>query len=166
MGSAAITHAALGDVTHAIALLSELAATPDIHDNSMYAAYLPALVRTALRLREPEIARSLSKDYQPRTPYAHHALITADAALSEDRGDHQAAAHGYADAAGRWERFGVVPEHAYALQGHGRCLISLGQPHEAAPALHEARVLFDRLGAIPALAETDDLLARATALSS
>jgi class 3 adenylate cyclase/tetratricopeptide (TPR) repeat protein len=166
LGSAAITHAALGDVTHAIRLLSELAATPDIRDNSMYAAYLPALVRTALRLGEPEIAHSLGKDYQPRTPYAHHALITADAALSEDRGDHQAAADGYADAAGRWERFGVVPEHAYALQGHGRCLISLGQPHEAAPALHEARVLFDRLGAIPALAETDDLLARATALSS
>jgi class 3 adenylate cyclase/tetratricopeptide (TPR) repeat protein len=166
LGSAAITHAALGDVTHAIALLSELAATPDIRDNSMYAAYLPALVRTALRLGEPEIAHSLGKDYQPRTPYARHALVTTTAALAEARGDHQAAADGYADAAGRWERFGVVPEHAYALQGHGRCLISLGQPHIAAPVLHQARALFDRLGAIPALAETDDLLAQATALSS
>ena len=48
LGSAAITHAALGNATHAIALLSELAATPDTHDNSMYAAYLPALVRTAV----------------------------------------------------------------------------------------------------------------------
>ena len=153
---------------HATALLSELAAAPDIRDNSMYAAYLPALVRTALRTRgarpRPQPHR---KDYQPQhSVRAPRARSPADAALAEDRGDHQAAADGYADAAGRWERFGVVPEHAYALLGHGRCLISLGQPHEAAPALHQARALFDRLGAIPALAETDDLLARATALSS
>jgi hypothetical protein len=132
----------------------------------MFAAYLPALVRTALRLDQRGLARSLCEDYSPHTPYAQHALTSATAALAEAHGDHLAAADGYPDAAGRWERFGVVPEHAYALQGHGRCLISLGQPHKAAPALHEARVLFDRLGAIPALAETDDLLARATALSS
>ena len=60
----------------------------------------------------------------------------------------------------------MIPEHAFALQGNGRCLISLGRPHEAAPVLHQARALFDRLGATPALAETDALLAQATALSS
>ena len=165
LGSAAISHANLGNVTHATALLSELAA-PDTRDISMFAAYLPALVRTTLGLDQRGIAQSLVKDFQPRTPYAHHALITADAAVSEHRGDHQAAADGYADAAERWERFGVVPEHAYALQGHGRCLISLGQPHEAAPVLQQARALFDQLGAMPAVAETDALLERATALSS
>ena len=133
----------------------------------MFAANLPALVRTALRLGQRGIAQSLGEDYQPRTPYAHHALDhQPTAALAEARGDHQAAADGYADAAGRWERFGVIPEHAFALQGNGRCLINLGQPHEAAPVLHQARALFDRLGAIPALAETDALLAQATALSS
>ena len=132
----------------------------------MVAAYLPALVRTALGLDQRGIAQSLIKDFQPRTPYAHHALKSADAAVSEHRGDHQAAADGYADAAERWGQFGVIPEHAFALQGHGRCLIRLGQPHEAAPVLHQARALFDQLGAKPALAETDDLLAQATALSS
>jgi class 3 adenylate cyclase/tetratricopeptide (TPR) repeat protein len=166
LGSAAITHAGLGNATHAIALLSELAATPDTRDNSMYAAYLPALVRTAVGLNQHDTAQSLAMDYRPHTPYAQHALITTTAALAEASGDHDAAADGYADAAGRWERFGVIPEHAYALQGHGRCLINLGQPHEAAPVLHQARALFDRLGAIPALAETDTLLEQATALSS
>jgi hypothetical protein len=160
LGSAAITHADLGNATHATALLSELTAAPDTR------AYLPALVRTALRLGEPEIAQSLVKDYRPHTPYAQHALMTATAAIAETGGDHQAATDGYADAAKRWEQFGVIPEHAYALLGHGRCLITLGQPREAAPALHQARALFDRLGAIPALAETDALLERATALSS
>jgi hypothetical protein len=166
LGSAAITHAGLGNATHAIALLSELAATPDTRDNSMYAAYLPALVRTAVGLNQHDTAQSLAMDYRPYTPYARHALITTTAALAEASGDHDAAADGYADAAGRWERFGVIPEHAYALQGHGRCLINLGQPHAAAPVLHQARALFDRLGAIPALAETDALLEQATALSS
>jgi class 3 adenylate cyclase/tetratricopeptide (TPR) repeat protein len=166
LSSAAITHASLGNATHAIALLSELAATPDTRDNSMYAAYLPALVRTAVGLNQHDTAQSLAMDYRPHTPYAQHALITTTAALAEASGDHDAAADGYADAAGRWERFGVIPEHAYALQGHGRCLINLGQPHEAAPVLHQARALFDRLGAIPALAETDALLEQATALSS
>ena len=166
LGSAAIAHAGLGNTTRATALLIELTAAPDTRDNSMFAAYLPALVRTAIGLDQRGIAQSLTKDYLPHTPYAHHALITASAALAEARGDHQAAADGYADAAERWEQFGVIPEHAYALQGNGRCLISLGQPHEAAPALHQARALFDRLGAIPALAETDALLAQATALSS
>jgi hypothetical protein len=92
--------------------------------------------------------------------------MTATAAIAEAAGDHQAAAGSYADAAQRWEQFGVIPEHAYALLGHGRCLINLGQPHEAAPTLHLARALFDQLGAMPALAETDALLEQATALSS
>jgi hypothetical protein len=64
------------------------------------------------------------------------------------------------------EQFGVTPEHAHAVQGHGRCLIALGHPSESAPILHHSRELFDRLGATPALAETDVLLQNATALSS
>ena len=45
------------------------------------------------------------------------------------------AAEGYAEAAGRWERFGVVPEQAFALLGQGRCLTALGQATEATHAL-------------------------------
>jgi hypothetical protein len=112
----------------------------------------------------PDRTTPKGTDYQPHTPYAHHALITATAALAEAGGDHQVAANGYA--ARRWQQFGVIPEHAYALQGHGRCLINVNQPYEAAPILHHARELFDRLGAAPALAETDALLRDATALSS
>jgi tetratricopeptide (TPR) repeat protein len=166
LGAAAITHTALGNPAHATTIVTELAGAPGTRDNSYYAALLPALVRTALTIGHPDIAETLTAGYRPHTPYAHHALITATAALAEARGDHQAAADGYADAATRWEQFGVIPEHAYALQGHGRCLINLGQPHEAAPILHQARALFDQLGATPALAETDALLEQATALSS
>jgi class 3 adenylate cyclase/tetratricopeptide (TPR) repeat protein len=166
LGAAAITHTALGNTAHATILVTELAESPGTRDNTYYAALLPALVRTALAIGHPGIAQTLTADYKPHTPYAHHALIAATAALAEAGGDHQAAADGYADAATRWEQFGVIPEHAYALQGHGRCLITLGRPHEAAPVLHQARALFDQLGAVPALAETDALLEQATALSS
>ena len=103
---------------------------------------------------------------EPRTPYAEHALVAANAALTEARGDLQAAADAYADAADRWERFGVVPEQAFALLGQGRCLLGLSRPTEAAPVLQHAREIFERLQAAPALAETDALLQQATALSS
>jgi hypothetical protein len=98
--------------------------------------------------------------------YAHHAQVAAAAILAEAGGDHQTAADTYADAAKRWEEFGVTPEHAHALQGHGRCLIPLGRPNDAAPVLQHARELFTQLGATPALTETDILLQHATALSS
>ena len=62
--------------------------------------------------------------------------------------------------------FGVVPEHAFALLGHGRCLVGLGRPGEAAPVLQQARGLFHALGATPGIAETDALLETTTALSS
>ena len=80
--------------------------------------------------------------------------------------DLQAAADAYADAAERWERFGVIPEQAFALLGQGRCLVELSHPTEASPVLRHAREIFERLQAVPALAETDALLQQATALSS
>ncbi|MDX6523470.1 MAG: hypothetical protein QOI17_983 [Gaiellales bacterium] len=166
LGAAAITHTALGDAIHAARLLRELAATPDSRDNYYYAALLPELVRTAITLGQPSVAESLTSDYRPRMPYAHHAQAAAIAALAEAMGDHQAAADGYADAATRWEQFGVIPEHAHALLGHGRSLINLGHASEAAPLLQHARDLFAQLGAVTALAESDTLLQQATALSS
>jgi hypothetical protein len=59
-----------------------------------------------------------------------------------------------------------VPEQGFALLGQGRCLIRLARPTEAASVLQHAREIFERLQAAPALAETDELLERATALSS
>ncbi len=166
LGAAAITQTALGNTANAAALVTELASAPGTRDNPYYAALLPSLVRTAITLGHPTIAQQLTTDYRPHTPYARHALVTATAVLAEAEGDMQASADGYSDAAARWEQFGVIPEHAHALQDHGRCLINLGRLNEAVPILQHARELFDGLGAAPALAETDALLRDATALSS
>jgi hypothetical protein len=92
--------------------------------------------------------------------------VAAEATVTEAHGDFLAAAEDYADAADRWERFGVVPEQAFALLGQGRCLVALSRSTEAAAILRRAREIFDRLKAAPSLAETDELLRRALAQSS
>ena len=109
-------------------------------------------------IADTALAERLVSGLEPRYPYSEHTLVAANASLTEAHGHLQAAAEGYADAADRWERFGMVPEHAFALLGHGRCLLGLSRPTEAAPVLGHARAIFERLGATPALAETDALL--------
>jgi len=162
---AAAAHAALGDLAAATALLAEVDTTFGTRENSYYPGWLPSMVRTALHVGDIPLAERLTSGVESRTPYAEHALVAANAALAEARGDHWAAA-AYADAAARWDHFGVIPEHAYALLGQGRCLIADGQPAAAAPVLRQARTVFERLQAAPALKETDDLLRRAAGISS
>jgi class 3 adenylate cyclase/tetratricopeptide (TPR) repeat protein len=165
LGSAALVRAGLGQ-GEAAALLTELESFPGARDNPHYPILLPAMVRAALQIGEPALAQRLVTGLEPRYPYAEHALVAANAALTESGGDLQAAADAYADAADRWERLGVVTEQAFALLGQGRCLVGLSRPTEAAPVLQHAREIFEGLRAAPALAETDALMQRAIALSS
>ena len=166
LGSAAVVRAGLGQAEAAVALITELESYPGARENLAYPDYLAAMVRAALQIGEPELAERLVDGLEPRYPLAEHARVAAGAVLTEARGDLQDAADAYADAAARWERFGVVPEEAFALLGQGRCLLGLTRPTEAAAVLQHAREIFERLQAAPALAETDALLQQATALSS
>jgi class 3 adenylate cyclase/tetratricopeptide (TPR) repeat protein len=165
LGSAALARVGLGQQDAAVALLSAVEAFPGARATVYYAAFLPAMVRTTLRI-DPALAERLVSGVERLSPYAEHALVAAEASLAEARGDLEPAVDAYADAAARWERFGVVSEQAFALLGQGRCLIGLSRPTEAAPVLQQAREVFHRLQAAPALAETDALLHEATALSS
>jgi hypothetical protein len=54
----------------------------------------------------------------------------------------------------------VPYEEGHALLGQGRCLAALGRAPEAAAPLAAAREIFARLGAKPALAETDAVMRR------
>ncbi|HEX9123790.1 MAG TPA: adenylate/guanylate cyclase domain-containing protein [Actinomycetota bacterium] len=94
-----------------------------------------------------------------------HCLVSARAILAEARGDLEDAAELYADAAGRWLRYGSVVERGQALLGQGRCLLALRDPG-AAERLREAREIFASLGAKLLLAGVDDLLGEETALTS
>ena len=162
----ACARASLGQDQAATALLVELEQMPEIRESSVYHGKLPSMVRTAIGLGDAALAKRLASGFEPPYPLAEHALVAANAALSEARGDLQSAADAYADAAVRWERFGMVPEHAFALLGQGRCLVGLSRPTEAVPILQHAREIFERLQAAPALSETDTLLEQTTLLSS
>ncbi len=165
LGTAAIARAALAQPDHATTLLAEIDTTPGSRNNSNYPPLLPALVRAALTTNNRQLGHQLTTGVERHTPYHEHALTAATAALAEADGNHHAAAAGYADAAQRWEAFGVIPEQAFALLGHGRCLLALGRNADANQPLLQARDLFQKLQAAPALAETDALLEQATALS-
>lgn len=141
------------------ALLLELEQTSRIRGDINYSANLPELLRCTLALGDAALAAQLVDGVQPRTPLHEHALCAARAQLADAGGDHAQAAALYAEAAGRWQEFGDLPEHAYALLGQGRCLAALGRL-EAKEPLHEARELFASMGYKPALAETDALLGK------
>ncbi|HET6174570.1 MAG TPA: AAA family ATPase [Gaiellales bacterium] len=166
LASAALARAALEHDAAAATLLGAILATPGARDVQYYAIYLPTMVRTAVSLGDRSLAERLVDACKFHHPIAAHAGVTVSAALAETRGDHEAAAEAYAEGAERWQRFGVAPEHAFALLGQGRCLTALGQPAEATGVLRRARNIFEALEAAPALAETDGLLRQLDALSA
>jgi len=106
-----------GQQQRASALLVELEQVVGIRADLYYAAALPALVRSSVALRQPELATRLVDGVEPRTPLIEHALSACRAQLTEVAGEHAEAAKLYAAAAERWRDFGNVPERAYALLG-------------------------------------------------
>jgi hypothetical protein len=93
-------------------------------------------------------------------------MASARAVLAELEGDLTAAVERYEDAAERWGAFPSVLEHGLALVGAGRCLSVLGRQNEGTERLRAAGERFGALGAAPLIEEVDDLLARATSMTS
>ena len=130
--------------------------------NPVYVSQLPSLVRTGVALDDAALADRLVAGVQLATPIAEHALIACRAQLTEAAGDHAVAAKLYAEAADRWQRFGDVPERAYALLGQGRTLLAAGNGDAQEP-LTEARELFTSMGYRRALADIEALAEQAAA---
>jgi tetratricopeptide (TPR) repeat protein len=160
--AAEVAHAS-GDRQEALGLLRVWAARPSTEGfASQLAPRLPEVVRIALALDDVSLARSLAGGIHTDWPLDDHARTTITALLAEAGGDIRRAAVAFADAAQRWHDFGVPYEEAQALLGQGRCLLALGTAAEAAGSLTGAREVFERLGAAPALVETEALLATVT----
>jgi class 3 adenylate cyclase/tetratricopeptide (TPR) repeat protein len=157
LGYAAVARASLGQSAAAAALLSEVDAFRIKRDP--LSMMDPELVRTAATIGDQALAERLAASEPPRYPLEAVEHDTISAILAEARGDLTVAVPAYSDAAGRWERFGDVIEQAFALLGEGRCLVALSRAAEASPALRQAQEIFEELGAAPALAETNALLA-------
>jgi class 3 adenylate cyclase/tetratricopeptide (TPR) repeat protein len=163
---AALVRFAAGKRQPAGEVLAQLAETPHGRDIPLFGAFLSEAVRTALGIGDRALAERLANGFQASYPYEEHALCAARAMVAEAKGETETAAGLFEEAALRWEGMEVVPERAFAYLGQGRCLLGLGRAAQADGPLRQAREVFGRLGAEPALAETDALLARVTAPSS
>ena len=162
--AAADVRIALGGTAESLQLLR---ACGEHSDEAMFRSYdfvirLSQAVRTSLAAPDRDLAEVLVDDVTSTFPLSEHALMSAKALLAENAGEHETAAAGFADAAARWHGFGVPYEEAQALLGQGRCLVALERAPEAAAPLEAAREIFARLGAKPALVETDRVLESAT----
>jgi tetratricopeptide (TPR) repeat protein len=144
------------------ALLAEVEQIEGSRGTPYYARQLAAMARTALATGDEALARRLADGLEPSYPLNEHALCAVRAQLAEHAADHEGAAALYDEAAARWQKFGNVPERAYALLGQGRCLLALSRP-EAEQPLHEAGDLFAAMGYRPALVETKALLEQVAA---
>ncbi len=120
--------------------------------------FLPSAVRCALALGDETLAETFVESVEPLQPIARKAVATAWTLAAEARGEREAATASYADVAAAWHEFEMPYEEAQAHLGQGRCLVALGRAPEAALALAHARAIFARLGARPALEETERLI--------
>ncbi len=150
----ALVHGARGDAgTAAAAIEEEIEATRGLADWHR-CRFLPELVRLA----PPQLAHELVDPLRTTLGRASHAIVAARAELAEAEGKVEDALGLHEEAAARWQEYGRVDGRADSLHGAGRCLLALGRDEEARDPLAEARVLFQQLGAQPALAEIAELL--------
>jgi class 3 adenylate cyclase/tetratricopeptide (TPR) repeat protein len=154
----ALSAAEDGDSEVALALLDGLSSTP-LPAHSPEAAFLhPNAIRAARRLGDVRSTERLVSVVDPVRPLNDHVLAAGRALLAESAGELERAADEFAAVGRAWRDFGVPFEEGQALLGQGRCLLALGQAAEAARPLAQAREIFERLRAKPALTEVDRLL--------
>jgi len=177
--AAADIRIALGGRAESLELLRACGENPEMFVSYDFMIRLAQAVRTSLAAGDVDLAEVLVEEVTSTYPLSGHALASAHAQLDEHAGQTGAAAAGFADAAARWRDFGVPYEEAQALLGQGRCLVALSRAPGAAPvtdtgaapttatpsahekaraSLAEARAIFERLGAGPALSEADRVL--------
>ncbi len=156
--AAAAARMALGDSDRALDLLTYSEEALRGKGGFWFAHLLPQATRIALAAGDRTLAEKLTGSLEPLQPLSRHAIVAAQALVSEAGEEYETAASGFADAAARWHDFGVPYEEGQALLGQGRCLAALGRASEATAPLNVAHEIFARLGAKPALVEVDRLL--------
>jgi class 3 adenylate cyclase/tetratricopeptide (TPR) repeat protein len=150
------------DLPTALELVRELESRTRTGASLYRPNYLPDVVAIALAGDAPDVAAAFLEAEYRSTGRMAHSVVAARAVVAEETGKLDEALSLYEDAAVRWDEHGFVLGHAEALHGVGRCLVALGRAQEATTPLRDARELFARLDAQPAVEQVDDLLAQAT----
>ncbi len=157
--SSATVRYELGQTSAAVDLLDGWERRPRPGSGPNYVAYLPFAVRTALDAGQEGLAARLAGGVESALPMQRNVKASLRALLAERRGEREAAATLYADAAARWRAFVTPYEEGQALYGRGRCLRALGYASEAREQAAAARDIFVRLGAVLAVRDVDETLA-------
>ncbi len=153
-----------GHATMAVDLVEEYVRATEGHA-SYRLQFLPDAARVLVANGRLDRLESLIPNTDGTTARTRNAIGTAQAILSEARGDLENASERYAAAAAAWLSYGSILERALALAGEGRCRFASGHP-AAEDALRTAREAFAALGAAPWVAEIDALLEDAAAARS
>ncbi|HEY7660278.1 MAG TPA: adenylate/guanylate cyclase domain-containing protein [Actinomycetota bacterium] len=123
------------------------------------ALFAPVAVRSLIALGDVDAAEAMIPDQGLTwTPRHLVSVMTARTLVAEARGSFEEAATGYREVVERWRALGFRLELGLTLTGLGRCLLELGQDHEAVSVLREARQVLEPLRATPSLADVDELL--------
>ena len=159
--AAAVTHLAAGHPGRAFQLVTELQAAVTDSSSWFWIPHLPDLTHACVAAGEPHAAQLLISRAPATTTRHRLSVLTAQAVLSEARGDVREALRMNQEAAAGWNEYGHLFEHGRTLAALGHCTLELGQPH-AEKALTAAAAIFSRLQAKPLLAQTQRLLGQAS----
>jgi class 3 adenylate cyclase/tetratricopeptide (TPR) repeat protein len=155
-----------GDATGSRAMLAEFEERTATEPRSR-AMFLPIVARALAALGDPAaIARLVPPAELVRTPRHRHGVVTALAIQAEAEGRYEEALVRYRDASLRWDVMGFSLEQGLTRLGQARCLIALGRAADADRPLLEARLRFERLGALEPLAEATALQAADDSISA
>jgi hypothetical protein len=115
--------------------------------------------RVCIEVGLPELAEVLLDPAVVKFRAVEASRLATQATLEEARGDQMSACADYEGAAESFGALEMAPAQAHALQGLGRCLLSMRAIEEGEARLRDARALWKEMKATPRIAEIDELLA-------
>ncbi len=163
--TAAMVESERGNVRAAIGLIRERVELIGAQEGSWAISHTEA-ARVLVDAGDLDLLAELRRQDDHPIARTELSIGTSGALLAEAEGRLEAALAAFAEAIDRWADFGHPFEVAHGRLGAGRCLSATGRAEEATVELRAAREGFSALGAGRLVQEADELLARATALSS
>ena len=122
----ALIEAGLGEPDAALDLIREFDRATAEAPAEYREIQLPEAIEAAVIAGRADEGAELLSDRPLYTPRTRLAVDACRARLVEAAGAHAEAAERYASLAEAWERWGGLPEQAYALAGRVRCLEAVG----------------------------------------
>jgi class 3 adenylate cyclase/tetratricopeptide (TPR) repeat protein len=154
----AVVEAALGkhrEAARLVDLCGDLERAAHMNDAALR---MPELARLCDSLGRWEQMKTLAGRLPPSRAYDKGTLAFVDGLLSRHEGRPREAAQSFAVAERCWARLGIPYERGMSLLAGAKCLVDVDDAG-AGPALLQAEEIFRRLGALPALSETEAAIA-------